>query len=200
MNGQQTTSAGRDRDAPRFDGQAAADVGLEAALALANDLVLAATGDEEARLRRILAVDPPTVEALDAADVPAFVRLAQRLEQVVGNTVDGELDRAAGQVNALLEEHSAHPHLAKQDGRWRLHHHPPDAGPLPMWTAITADALARLLGSDDVHRLGRCRADGCRLLFFDRSKNASRRFCSTTCQNRVKAAAFRSRRRAAHDC
>jgi predicted RNA-binding Zn ribbon-like protein len=30
-------------------------------------------------------------------------------------------------------------------------------------------------------------------VFIDVSKNGSRRFCSTTCQNRVKAAAFRGR-------
>jgi predicted RNA-binding Zn ribbon-like protein len=30
-------------------------------------------------------------------------------------------------------------------------------------------------------------------VFFDNSKNGTRRFCSVTCQNRVKTAAFRLR-------
>jgi predicted RNA-binding Zn ribbon-like protein len=63
-----------------------------------------------------------------------------------------------------------------------------------MVTAICAEGLARAIGDDDGGRLGTCASDGCDRVFVDRSKNASRRFCSTTCQNRVKAAAFRRRR------
>ena len=123
-------------------------------------------------------------------------------EWLPGDNANGtitDLDQAADAVNEMLAEHSAHPHLAKQDGRWRLHHHPTDAEPVPMWTAIAADALARLIGSDQAHQLGKCSADDCARLYLDRSKNRSRRFCSTPCQNRVKAATFRSRRRAAVD-
>ena len=43
-------------------------------------------------------------------------------------------------------------------------------------------------------RLGTCASTDCDRVFLDGSKNASRRFCSTTCQNRVKATAFRLRR------
>ena len=51
--------------------------------------------------------------------------------------------------------------------------------------------------------IGRClqhltdEGPGCGRVFLDVSKNGSRRFCSVTCQNRVKAAAFRQRRGAA---
>jgi predicted RNA-binding Zn ribbon-like protein len=34
-------------------------------------------------------------------------------------------------------------------------------------------------------------------VFLDTSRNGSRRFCSTPCQHRVKAAAYRARRRRA---
>ena len=60
-----------------------------------------------------------------------------------------------------------------------------------MWTAICAEGLARMIGAGDAGRLGTCAADGCRRVFLDGSRNASRRFCSTTCQNRAKTAAFR---------
>ncbi|MGH3516357.1 MAG: CGNR zinc finger domain-containing protein, partial [Haloechinothrix sp.] len=40
-------------------------------------------------------------------------------------------------------------------------------------------------------------ATDCRRAFLDTTRNGTRRFCSTTCQNRIKAAALR-RRRAAH--
>jgi predicted RNA-binding Zn ribbon-like protein len=186
-------------DANRFDGTDATDVGLATSLALANELAVDPTGDAEATVRRILSIDPPSVEALHEGDIPAFIRLARRVEKIAVDVAEGDLDRAAHAVNEMLTEHSAHPHLAKQHGRWRLHHHPRDAEPLPMWTAIAADALARLIGSDHPHQLGQCSADDCARLYLDRSKNRSRRFCSTTCQNRVKAAAFRSRQRAAGD-
>jgi predicted RNA-binding Zn ribbon-like protein len=63
-----------------------------------------------------------------------------------------------------------------------------------MWTSITAEAVARLIGAGEQARLGICTADGCDRVFVDASRNGSRRFCSTTCQNRVKTAAFRRRR------
>jgi predicted RNA-binding Zn ribbon-like protein len=63
-----------------------------------------------------------------------------------------------------------------------------------MWTAICAEAIARLIGTGQAGRLGICNAVDCGRAFLDQSKNASRRFCTITCQNRTKAAAFRSRR------
>jgi predicted RNA-binding Zn ribbon-like protein len=63
-----------------------------------------------------------------------------------------------------------------------------------MWTAICAEGLARMLSAGLGDRLGTCEAPGCERVFLDQSKKGSRRFCSTTCQKRVKAAAFRLRR------
>lgn len=40
-------------------------------------------------------------------------------------------------------------------------------------------------------QLGTCNSDDCDQVFLDESKNASRRFGSTTCQNRVKIAVLR---------
>jgi len=94
----------------------------------------------------------------------------------------------------MLAEHPATPYLALEHGRWRLHHHAADARLVPMWTSICAEGVARLITSDDAHRLGTCEDAGCGRVFVDVSRNASRRFCSTTCQNRVKAATFRRRR------
>ena len=48
--------------------------------------------------------------------------------------------------------------------------------------------------SDLIWRLGVCAADRCDRVFVDVSRNAGKRFCSLSCQNRVKAAAFRGRR------
>ena len=62
-------------------------------------------------------------------------------------------------------------------------------------TSVTTAGLALALGSDRSGRLGVCAADPCDRVFTDTSRNGGRRFCSTRCQNRVKAAAHRHRSR-----
>ena len=62
-----------------------------------------------------------------------------------------------------------------------------------MWTSICAAALAELIGDGEAQRLGTCERTDCDRVYVDVSKNASRRFCSLTCQNRVKVATFRER-------
>jgi predicted RNA-binding Zn ribbon-like protein len=178
-----------------------ADAGTYAAVELVNALALehaygrpVPASDAAPALRRVLAVDPPSVAQLSEADTPGFIALARRLRDVFHDLHRGDIDTAASHLNDMLATHPAHPHLAKEDGHWRLHHHPVDAALVPMWTSICAEGLARLVGSGAGDRLGTCAAPDCDRVFVDGSKNASRRFCSTTCQNRVKAAAFRLRR------
>ncbi len=50
-----------------------------------------------------------------------------------------------------------------------------------------------MLGGELYDRLGVCTAPHCDRVYVDTTRNGSRRFCSTACQNRVKAAAFRER-------
>jgi len=60
-----------------------------------------------------------------------------------------------------------------------------------------ADALVSLVTSDKFKFVRQCEADDCILLFHDLSKSHRRRWCSmATCGNRMKVAAFRSRKRA----
>jgi predicted RNA-binding Zn ribbon-like protein len=176
------------------------DAGLFASVALVNAFTLAPPSGAElpvddalGMLADVLAVDPTSVAMLVVADVPGFVTLARRLRAVFDHLNEGALDAAARELNHLLAAHPAHPHLANEGGRWRLHHHPTAMELVPMWTSICAENLARVISAGDHERLGTCEAKGCRRVFVDESKNASRRFCSTTCQNRVKTAAFRRR-------
>jgi predicted RNA-binding Zn ribbon-like protein len=171
-------------------------VGLLATIGLINERAVADPAAKGAAARRALAVDPQTIERMTRDDATALRSLAVELLDLCTCIVDGDVDTAATTVNALLAENSARPHLAKEGGRWRLHHHPADAEVVPMWTAIAADAFARVIGNDECDRVGICAAEACGRLYVDASKNRSRRFCSTTCQNRVKAAAFRRRRAA----
>jgi len=183
------------------------DAGLLVSEALVNELdsgdereVPAPVRETAAALSRILAIDPPSVAQLTQAHVPAFVALAQRIRSVFRDLHNRDVDAAATTLNEMLAAHPAHPHLAKERGVWRLHHHPHDAPLVPMWTAICAAALAEMIGAGAAQRLGTCERADCDRIYVDVSKNASRRFCSLTCQNRVKVATFRertSRRRAA---
>lgn len=77
----------------------------------------------------------------------------------------------------------------------------------PVWSGITGDRhleaglLFALLehGRDDVDlvRLGACDAHRCVDAYIDTSQAGTRRFCSLTCQNRARVAAFRDRARTA---
>jgi len=173
------------------------DAGVLAAVELVNELAHRSDPKPAKRmlaaLTKVLAVDPPSAAKLRGSDAPEFLRLAQGLRQVFRDLDRGDVDDAASRLNDLLSKHPAHPHLAKERGQWRLHHHPIDVALVPMWTSICAEGMARMIGAGYGERFGICEAPDCDRVFFDVSRNKSRRFCSTTCQNRVKATAFRLR-------
>jgi len=177
-----------------------ADAGVLVAVELVNELAPdGASGDGQPPERilpaiaKILAVDPPSVARLRKRDIPGLLGLAHDLRQLFRDLQDGDIDVAASRLNDLLSKYPAHPHLAKEHGQWRLHHHPMDMALIPMWSSICAEAMARMIGAGHGNRFCACQAPDCGRVFFDLSRNASRRFCSTTCQNRVKSAAFRLR-------
>lgn len=115
--------------------------------------------------------------------------------RVVFDAVDaGAVDEAAGRVNALLAATGARPQLDRHDGEpWHLHFHGQTDGLAQGWAAGCATGLAVVLGTEMYSRLGVCTAPRCDRVYVDVSRNGTRRFCSTSCQNRVKAAAFRAR-------
>ena len=77
---------------------------------------------------------------------------------------------------------------------WHLHFHGTDDALATGWAAGCAAGLAVVLGGPEWSRLGVCTAPRCDRVYVDTSRNGTRRFCSTTCQNRVKAATFRERK------
>ncbi|HME63557.1 MAG TPA: CGNR zinc finger domain-containing protein, partial [Streptosporangiaceae bacterium] len=89
----------------------------------------------------------------------------------------------------------AHPSLERHDGEpWHIHFHAADErSRVNGWAAGCATGLAVVLGGSGADRLGVCTAPGCDRVFVDTSRNGTRRYCSTSCQNRVKTAAFRAR-------
>jgi predicted RNA-binding Zn ribbon-like protein len=130
----------------------------------------------------------------DAAELAGW---AARLRHVVELVDTGDLDAACTELNAIMREAGAMPTLARHDGEpWHLHFHSADAAWAVSWAASMATGLAIVLGNAAVERLGLCNAPACDRVYVDVSRNGTRRFCSTACQNRVKAAAFRARRAA----
>jgi predicted RNA-binding Zn ribbon-like protein len=106
----------------------------------------------------------------------------------------GSADAAASLVNAQLAGTGAHPRLEKHDGEpWHLHFTAADDTLVTGWAAGCATGLAVVLGSELYDRLGVCTAPRCDRVYVDTSRNGTRRYCSTACQNRVKTAAFRAR-------
>jgi predicted RNA-binding Zn ribbon-like protein len=135
--------------------------------------------------------EPPAISASDAA---ALAELAGWLRSVFDSIERGDVDDAAITLNALLAETGARPQLDRHDGEpWHLHFHGRADTLAQGWAAGCATGLAVVLGTDMYDRLGVCTAPRCDRVYVDVSRNGTRRFCSTSCQNRVKAAAFRAR-------
>jgi predicted RNA-binding Zn ribbon-like protein len=134
--------------------------------------------------------DAPKVSPQEAAGFPT---VAGAIRAVFEATAAGRTDAAARLVNEMLARHGARPRLDRHDGEpWHLHFHGAEDSLATSWAAGCATGLAVVLGSDQRDRLGVCAAPRCDRVYVDTSRNATRRFCSTACQNRVKAAAFRA--------
>jgi predicted RNA-binding Zn ribbon-like protein len=129
-----------------------------------------------------------------ARDADALAAHARRLREVFDAVRDGDPAEAARLLNPLLRSTGARPQLDPlPGGGWHVHFHGSDDSLAVGWAAGCTTGLALALGSDLAGRMGTCAADRCDRVFVDTSKNGSRRFCSTRCQNRAKTAAYRDR-------
>ncbi len=97
-------------------------------------------------------------------------------------------------INAMLREFRALPQLVRHD-EWDYHLHATSSdAPLADRMAVEAAmAFIDVVRQGELDRLRVCGADDCSDVLVDLSKNRSRRYCSTTCANRVNVAAFRAR-------
>jgi predicted RNA-binding Zn ribbon-like protein len=185
-----------------------ADVVVRMAVALVN---LLTEGEERSR-RYVPPAGAERVARLNAlfeatgsrtkvseAEAAAFGDVAAELRGAFAAVAAGDVDDAARRVNGMLRATGAHPLLARHDDEtWHIHFHAADeASRVKGWAAGCATGLAVVLGGEYFDRLGVCTAPHCDRVYVDTSRNGSKRFCSTACQNRVKAAAFREVRREA---
>lgn len=119
-------------------------------------------------------------------------RVADLLHPVFAATSAAE---RAALVNAVLTRAGVRPDLhvtpaGRIEPGW-LVEDPHDA-----LLAAAATALGAQLVEQEPDRLGTCAGDRCADAYIDASPGAHRRFCSITCQNRARVAAFRRRRAA----
>lgn len=151
--------------------------------------------DEAELLERLNSVVAAYGYLVQPGDTDGMARAAGQLREVFDAVADDDMDRAAAQINAMITEYGARPTLIRHGTRpWHLHFHAPDAALVDGIAAASAVGLAFVLGSEHADRIGVCSAGNCDRVYLDTSRNGTKRFCSTACQNRSKTAAFRARR------
>ncbi len=136
----------------------------------------------------------------DKASDASILRLRARIEALstlVRGLGDLGVADASDLVNEQLTELPIRPSIADHGG----------AGPHLHWTPATATfddqvisdvvmALASELCDNGTSRFGVCAADGCDRVFYDSTRNRSRRFCTDPrCASRTHTADHRARRR-----
>jgi predicted RNA-binding Zn ribbon-like protein len=143
---------------------------------------------------------------------PALTEVADRLHQVFAAA---DLTERVNLVAGLLAETSVRPALALPDAPETPEapetplapetHEAPENHPAATWQiaapghallAAAALTLRRQLADHDPSRIGVCTGRRCADAFIDASPSGQRRFCSVTCQNRARIAAWRHRQTA----
>lgn len=124
-----------------------------------------------------------------ALDDDELERVADLVHPVFADADPGSRARL---VTALLTAAQVRPVLTAGDSglgaSWEVH----DPGQTLL--AAAAVTLRSELAAREPERLGTCDARGCADVFVDTSPAARRRFCSVTCQNRARVAAWRHRK------
>lgn len=132
-----------------------------------------------------------TVDGVTEDEVEGARRLAERLHAVFAAETPAE---KAELLNPLLAESKVEPRLdAHGDRGPHFHYTRPDFPLVTRLLAYTAMGLATAVAMGAAERLGTCDAVDCEDAYIDTSRNAQKRFCSTTCTTRTNVKAYRER-------
>ncbi|MEO6653410.1 MAG: CGNR zinc finger domain-containing protein [Ilumatobacteraceae bacterium] len=174
---------------------------VDAAMELANVILDATeaehTVDIAVQLRTVL-VDHDFLRARAAGpeEIAAFADRCVPLARLMSTLPESDLTNAVESVNIELGSCAIAPSLSAHDG-FALHIHWTSAT-TPFAHQVAVDllmAIAQTLCDHGTRRFGRCAADDCGRLFYDSTKNRSRRFCADSrCASRTHTAAHRARR------
>lgn len=121
-----------------------------------------------------------------------IARLAASLHEIFLLFARAEPSAAVPIINDLLREFPASPHVSSERP-YSLHYHDGSLPAAPGWQIGCAAALGSFLSSGAWRYIGECQAERCDRVFLDDTRNRSKRFCSTRCQNREKVRSFRLR-------
>lgn len=171
-------------------------------------------GTDAVRLAVTLANDPPTTlpelvaRCQDAGlviDMPVgpddLARTRSFLQQWLTVVDAAEPYERARRLNDLLRDASAYPRLTNHAGDgWHLHYRDPDVPLAAVLRTLICVGTALHLTGRGMHRLGRCAAPGCTLVFADVSRTGRQRYCSPACSNRDAVRRYRDRARTAPGC
>ena len=152
--------------------------------------------DRLAQLRGVL-VDHDFLRArtASAAELSAFADRMRPIARLIRSLPGASLPEAVDAINAELEAAAIAPSISGHDG-FPLHIHW-TAPSTPFAHQVVVDllmAVTQSLCDDGTERFGRCAADGCDRVFYDTTKNRSRRFCTDPrCASRTHTAAHRAR-------
>lgn len=107
----------------------------------------------------------------------------------------------AARLNDMLAAGSMYPRIVRHGplGDWHLHYRDDSATLSDILCALVCVGTAVHLTSRGMHRLARCAAGECDVIFADTSPTGRRQYCSTTCSNRSAVRRHRSRARVTLD-
>ena len=166
---------------------------LEATFELANDAV----GDDP-DLRAVL-VDAGFSRAAEASEA-SVQRLTARIRALtpfLGALGDLEPEEASTRISEELIELPITPSIVDHGSGLHIHWTPTTAKFDDQVMADVMMALAHEVCDNGTIRFGRCDADDCDRLFYDATRNRSKRFCNDPrCASRTHTADHRARRRA----
>lgn len=139
----------------------------------------------------------PRAKKAPAASVSRLADRLMALSGLVQSLPDLDVDQASELVNEELTELAIAPSIVEHDG----------VGPHLHWTPATATfddqvladmlmAVAHELCDNGTIRFGRCGAEDCEDIFYDGTRNRSRRFCDDPrCASRTHTADHRARQK-----
>ena len=142
---------------------------------------------------RLAAIPPARAGA--ALDRMRVVR--GQLYQIFAAT---DSDAAVDALNVALDSQPVRPRIAAgPDGSLRLTAAlaTDNFDPVTELAAVATDALAQAMAIGGPGRFGTCAGDPCRCVYVDRTRAGRQRFCCQLCNDRMAAAAYRSRRASA---
>jgi hypothetical protein len=171
---------------------------LAAMVDVVNALTDARAGDEPPDVRALLHEHGFTrAPSASAASIERIESRMLRIVDVLTSLPDAEAASVVTWVNGELAALAITPSVTDHDGAGlHIHWTPPTARFDDQVIADVLMALAQELCDQGTARFGTCGADDCSHLFYDATRNVSRRFCADPrCASRTHTAVHRARQR-----